>query len=186
MSVFKLSDQSVQLLNAQVNLSGTFHHSLRRDDRSALPFRLNVDRCAQSTAFIVEIGAQRHSITLANGKTAHAKLVNFINEIACGHHEPAAISPSVATLDEAHRDQVLGIIGRGGALTLDVGLELPINLAFHRHRTRAAVTAIMSIGVKRPRTKCFTVCGSEAEMYEQVAESINHLITVATPATEAA
>lgn len=186
MRTLTLSNQSLQLLNAQVNLSGTFHHSLRRADRSALPFRLNVDRGAQSTAFVIEISAQRHSVTLVNSKTTQAKLVSFINEIASGHHEPAAIDTSSSRLEHTYRDQVLGVIGRGGALTLDVGLELPINLAVHRNRTRAAVTAIMSIGVKRPRTKCFTVCGSEAEMYEQVAESINHLVTVATPATEAA
>ena len=148
--------------------------------------RLILDRGAQSNGFIVELGEQRHSLTLRNRNTTHRKLVDFITEIANGHVEPRRSEPNSTKLGVEAREQVFDLIGRGGALALDVGLELPINLAVNRNRTRAAVTAIMSIDVKRLRTKCFTVCGSEAEMYEQVAESINHLITVATPATEAA
>jgi hypothetical protein len=186
MRTLTLSDQSLQLLNAQVNLSGTFNHTLRSAERPALPFRLIVDREAQSTAFIVEIGEQRHSIVLRNGKATHGELVDFITEIANGCVEPIRLEPSGAKLNADLREQVFDVIGRGGAMTLEVGLELPINVAVHRNRTRSAVTTIMSIGVKRPRTKCFTVCGSDAEIYEKVAESLNHLITVATPATEAA
>ncbi|MNE72198.1 hypothetical protein D3C80_1681190 [compost metagenome] len=74
----------------------------------------------------------------------------------------------------------------GGALSLDLGFELPINVAIHRTQTRTGITTIMSIGVKRPRTKCFTVQGTDVEMYEKVAESINHLATAATPAAHAA
>jgi hypothetical protein len=186
MRTLTLSDQSLQLLNAQVNLSGTFNHTLRCADRPALPLRLIVDRGAHSTGFIVELGEQRHSLTLGNGKTTQRRLVDFITEIANGHVEPRRSEPNSTKLDVEAREQVFDVIGRGGALTLEVGLELPINVAVHRNRTRAAITTIMSIGVKRPRTKCFTVCGSDAEIYEKVAESLNHLITVATPATEAA
>lgn len=44
----------------------------------------------------------------------------------------------------------------------------------------------MSIGVKKPRTKCFTVYGSDVEIYSMVAESITHLAAVATPTAHAA
>lgn len=186
MRTLTLSDQSLQLLNAQVNLSGTFIHTLRSAERPALPFRLIVERGARSTGFVVEIGEQRHSLTLRNGKITHRKLVDFILEIANGHVEQSRSETNGAKLDVEAREQVFDVIGRGGAVTLEVGLELPINVAVHRNRTRAAVTTIMSIGVKRPRTKCFTVCGTDAEIYAKVTESLNHLITVATPAAEAA
>jgi hypothetical protein len=44
----------------------------------------------------------------------------------------------------------------------------------------------MGIGVKSPRTKCFTVYGTDVELYGMVVESINHLAAAATPAAHAA
>jgi hypothetical protein len=67
-----------------------------------------------------------------------------------------------------------------------MGFELPLHVALHRTKTRSGVTTIMSIGKKRPRTKCFTVYGSDVEIYEKVSESINHLAAAATPAAHAA
>jgi hypothetical protein len=81
---------------------------------------------------------------------------------------------------------VFELVRTGGSLSLDMGFELPLHVAIHRTQTRPGVTTIMSIGVKRPRTKCFTVCGTDIEIYKQVAESINHLAAVATPAAHAA
>jgi hypothetical protein len=74
----------------------------------------------------------------------------------------------------------------GGVVSLEMGFELPLHIALHRTQTRSGVTTIMSIGKKRPRTKCFTVYGSDVEIYKQVAESINHLAAAATPAAHAA
>lgn len=195
MSKFKLAPNALQVLNAQVNLTGVFNHTLRADQDRRLPFRLTVDRNESDTAFTIDMGSQRHSITLEHGKATHLRLADFIEEIANGPMDPGSSTDSlpifgnarrVAGFSDELRHQVFELVKRGGAVSLDVGLELPVHVAVHRNKTRTAVTTIMSIGVKRPRTKCFTVSGPDMEMYEKVTESLTHLITVATPAAEAA
>lgn len=196
MSKFKLDNRTLQLLNAQVNLSETFNHTLRSTpQREALAFRLKVERSTIDTLFTVELGSERHTLTLQNEKKMHLKLADFIEEIANGPLGPSNTadllnlphaSRQYARFDVEHRQQVFELVRTGGALSLDMGFELPIHIAIHRTQTRTGITTIMSIGVKRPRTKCFTVCGTDAEIYEQVAESINHLAAVATPAAHAA
>ncbi|MDL2187311.1 hypothetical protein P5706_24335 [Pseudomonas sp. ChxA] len=196
MSKFKLDNRTLQLLKAQVNLNETFNHTLRSmPQRDALAFRLKVERSTTDTLFTVELGIERHTLTLQNEKKMHLKLADFIEEIANGPFDPSDTadllsvphaSRQYAQFDVEHRQQVFELVRTGGALSLDMGFDLPIHVAIHRTQTRPGVTTIMSIGVKRPRTKCFTVCGSDAEIYEQVAESINHLAAVATPAAHAA
>jgi Txe/YoeB family toxin of Txe-Axe toxin-antitoxin module len=196
MSKFKLDNRTLQLLNAQVNLSETFNHTLRSTpQREALTFRLKVERSTIDTLFTVELGSERHTLTLQNEKKMHLKLADFIEEIANGPIDPSNTtdplnpphaSRQYARFDVEHRQQVFELVRTGGAMSLDMGFKLPLHVAIHRTQTRPGVTTIMSIGVKRPRTKCFTVCGSDAEIYEKVAESINHLAAVATPAAHAA
>lgn len=196
MSKFKLDNRTLQLLNAQVNLSETFNHTLRSTpQREALAFRLKVERSTTDTLFTVELGSERHTLTLQNEKKMHLKLADFIEEIANGPIDASNTadllslphaSRQYARFDVEHRQQVFELVRTGGALSLDMGFELPIHIAIHRTQTRTGITTIMSIGVKRPRTKCFTACGTDAEIYKQVAESINHLAAVATPAAHAA
>lgn len=196
MSKFKLDNRTLQLLKAQINLSETFNHTLRSTpQREVLPFRLKVERSKSDTLFTVELGSERHTLTLQNGPKMHLKLADFIEEIVNGPFDPSNTadlltlphaSRHYGTFNVEHRQRVFELVRTGGALSLDLGFELPIHVAIHRNQTRTGITTIMSIGVKRPRTKCFTVCGTEVEMYEMVAESINHLATVATPAAHAA
>lgn len=196
MSKFKLDNRTLQLLNAQVNLSETFNHTLRSSpQREALTFRLKVERNTTDTLFTVELGSERHTLTLQNEKKMHLKLADFIEEIANGPANPSNTaelltlphaSRQYAQFDVENRQRVFELVRTGGSLSLDMGFELPIHVAIHRTQTRIGITTIMSIGVKRPRTKCFTVCGTDAEIYEKVAESINHLAAVATPAAHAA
>ena len=196
MSKFKLDNRTLQLLNAQVNLSDTFNHTLRSTpQRKVQSFRLQVERSKSDTLFTVVLGGERHTLTLQNGPKMHLKLADFIEEIANGPVDssntvellpPPHASRRYAAFDPEHKQQVFELVRTGGALSLDLGFELPIQIAIHRNQTRTGVTTIMSIGVKRPRTKCFTVCGTEVEMYEKVIESINHLAAVATPAAHAA
>ena len=196
MSKFKLDNRTLQLLNAQVNLSETFNHTLRSTpQREALAFRLKVERSTNDTLFTVELGSERHTLTLQNEKKMHLKLADFIEEIANGPLDPSDTSDPLslphasrqyARFDVENRQKVFELVRTGGSLSLDMGFELPLHVAIHRTQTRPGVTTIMSIGVKRPRTKCFTVCGTDVEIYEQVAESINHLAAVATPAAHAA
>lgn len=193
---FKIDDRTLRLLNAQVNLSETFNHVLRSaPKREALPFRLKVERGTAETVFVVELGSERHTLTLNNEKKMHLKLADFIEEIANGPFD-SSNSADLLYLLHAERDygrfnvqdkqRVFELVVTGGALSLDMGFELPIHVAIHRTHTRPGVTAILSIGVKSPRTKCFTVCGTDVEIYGKVVESINHLAAAATPAAHAA
>lgn len=196
MSKFKLDNRTLQLLNAQVNLTETFNHVLRSaPKREVLAFRLKVERSTSNTHFTIELGSERHSLTLKNAKKMHLKLADFIEEIANGPADASNTAELLtlphatrqyARFDVENRQRVFELVRTGGSLSLDMGFELPIHVAIHRTQTRTGITTIISIGVKRPRTKCFTVCGTDAEIYEKVAESINHLATVATPAAHAA
>lgn len=195
MSKLKLDANTLALLKAQVRLTETFNHTIRSLRGDSVPFRLNVERTSDETRFIVAMGGQRDSLTLPNTKAMHLKLAAFIEEIANGQAISNLQSSLEAlrlhgtgpnNLDEQTSQKIFNLVRRGGSLILDVGLELPIHVAMHRNRTRNAVTTVMTIGVKRPRTKCFTVTGTDAEMYGQIIESINHLISVASPAAHAA
>ncbi|WP_460152723.1 hypothetical protein [Pseudomonas sp. S2_B07] len=196
MSKYKLDNRTLQLLNAQVNLTETFSHTLRSTPkREALSFRLKVERNPFDTLFTVELGSERHTLTLKNEKKMHLKLADFIEEIVNGPFDPSNAadllnlphaSRQYARFDTEHKQRVFELVRTGGVVSLYMGFELPIHVAIHRTKTRPGVTTIMSIGVKSPRTKCFSVCGSDVEIYKQVAESINHLAAAATPAAHAA
>lgn len=196
MSKYKLDNRTLALLKAQVSLTETFNHLLRAESqRQAMSFRLKVERNKADTHFTVELGSERHTLTLTNSKKMHLKLADFIEEIVNGPAdrslptEPSSLPHAdrrYGVFEIEHKQQVFELIRTGGAISLDMGFELPINLAIHRNKTRTGITTIMSIGVKKPRTKCFTVCGSDVEIYSMVAESITHLAAVATPAAHAA
>ena len=196
MSKFKLDNRTLQLLKAQVNLTETFNHVLRSaPTREALPFRLQVERCPAKTVFAFEARSERHTLTLNNEKKMHLKLADFIEEIANGPlnlsdtgdqvHQPHA-KREYGRFEIQDKQRVFDLVITGGTLSLDMGFELPLHVAIHRTHTRPGITTILSIGVKSPRTKCFTVCGSDVEIYGKVVESINHLATAATPAAHAA
>ena len=193
MSKYKLDNRTLSLLKAQVNLTETFNHLLRAEvQRDALAFRLKVERRKVDTHFTVELGGERHTLTLTNSKKMHLKLADFIEEIVNGPASPSDPSSvphahrRYGVFEIEHKQRVFELVQTGGALSLDMGFEQPINLAIHRNKTRTGVTTIMSIGIKKPFSKCFTVCGSDVEIYSMVAESITHLATVATPAAHAA
>lgn len=196
MSKFKLDNRTLALLHAQVNLSETFNHTLRTTPRhDALAFRLKVERSKTDTHFTVELGSQRHTLTLTNSKKMHLKLADFIEEIANDPVDPSTPPESPPDLhanrrygafDVEYKEQVFELVRNGGTISLDLGFEQPIYLAIHRNKTRSGITTIMCIGVKSPRTKCFTVYGTDVELYSMVVESINHLAAAATPAAHAA
>ncbi|WP_116828058.1 hypothetical protein [Pseudomonas syringae] len=191
MSKFKIDANTLTLLKAQAKLTETFNHTIRSAKSGALPFRLKVEHASAETQFRVEVGNQRHSLTLPNTPKMHIQLAAFIEEIANG---PLDLGTSKAkradgkynVLDEQLSLQVFDLVRRGGMLSLEVGLEQPIHVSIHRNRTRTAATTLMTIGVRQPRTKCFTLSGPDAEIHEKVVESINHLASIATPAMQAA
>lgn len=194
MSNLKLDSNTLALLKAQVRLTETFKHSLRSAG-GFLRFRLNVEHTSDRTRFIVEMGDERHSLTLPNSRSMHLKLAGFIEDIARGQvalnlqqnlNAPLRAHAVANILGEQKSSEVFNLIRRGGGLNLDLGIGLPLHIAVHRNRTRPAVTTVMSIGVSPPRTKCFTVTGTDAEIYKQIVESIHHLVSVASPAARAA
>ncbi|WP_334597257.1 hypothetical protein [Pseudomonas alvandae] len=194
MSKFKIDNRTLTLLSAQANLSGTFNHTLRSTSRrDVLAFRLKAERNKVDSTFTIELGSERHTLTLPNTKKTHLKLADFIEEVVNGPSDMTGepqpkrhAEREYGTFSSQKREQVYRLVSKGGFTDLDLGFELPIRLAVHRTSTRSGITVVMSIGIKSPRTKCFTVYGTEAEMYEQVCESINHLAVLATPAAHAA
>jgi hypothetical protein len=193
---YKIDNRTLQLLNAQVNLTETFNHVLRTaPKRECLAFRLKAERGTVESTFVVELGSERHTLTLQNDKKMHLKLADFIEEIANGLLDPSNTSDLVhrphadrqyGRFEVQDRQRVFELVHTGGVLSLDMGFDLPLHVALHRTHTRSGVTAILSIGNKSPHTRCFTVCGSDVEIYGKVSESINHLAAAATPAAHAA
>lgn len=193
MSKYRLDNRTLALLKAQVSLTETFNHLLRAETRrQTLTFRLKAERRKVDSLFTVELGSERHTLTLANTKNMHLKLADFIEEIVNGpatSADPSSLPHAdrrYGVFEIEHKQQVFDLVQTGGALSLDMGFEQPINLAIHRNKTRTGITTIISIGVRKPRTKCFTVYGNDVEIYSMVAESITHLAAVATPAAHAA
>ena len=193
MNTFKLDNRTLTLLKAQANLSETFSHTLRSTPRrKALPFRLKAERSQIETTFTVELGSERHTLTLPNGPKAHLKLADFIEEIANGPRDPVErpnlphATRRYGEFEEEHRQRIFELVHTGGVTSLEMGFDVPLHVAIHRTRSRQGVTAILSIGAKCPRTKCFTTYGPETETYKKVSESILHLAAAATPAAHAA
>jgi hypothetical protein len=59
---YKIDNRTLQLLNAQVNLTETFNHVLRTaPKRECLAFRLKVERGTTESSFVVELGSERHT-----------------------------------------------------------------------------------------------------------------------------
>lgn len=193
---YKIDNRTLQLLNAQVNLTETFNHVLRTaPKRECLAFRLKAERGTVESTFIVELGSERHTLTLQNDKKMHLKLADFIEEIANGPIDPSNTGDVVhrphADRQYGHfevqdKQRVLELVRTGGVLSLDMGFDVPLHVVVHRPHTIACITAILSIGKKSPRTRCFTACGTDVEIYGKVTESINHLAATATPAAHAA
>lgn len=193
---YKIDNRTLHLLNAQVNLTETFNHVLRTAPRrECLAFRLKVERGISESTFVVELGNERHTLTLPNEKKMHLKLADFIEEIANGPfdashtsdllHRPHA-SREYGRFDVSDKQRVFGLVCTGGVLNLDMGFDCPLIVALHRTQSRSGVTTILSIGNKTPHTRCFTVYGSDVEIFGKISESINHLAAAATPAAHAA
>lgn len=193
---YKIDNRTLQLLNAQVNLTETFNHVLRTaPKRECLAFRLKAERGTVKSTFIVELGSERHTLTLQNDKKMHLKLADFIEEIANGPLDPSNTGDVVhrphadrqyGRFEVQDKQRVLELVRTGGVLSLDMGFDVPLHVVVHRPHTLTCVTAILSIGKKIPRTRCFTACGTDVEIYGKVTESINHLAATATPAAHAA
>jgi len=196
MNNFILSSQTVQRLAAQVNLNGTFNHVCRAAMTGhTLSFRLIAERGTNSSTFTVETGIEKHSLTVDHrSKGIHQKLVDFIETIANGRMDSAETAPRaparskapLTLLDSNQEQQLRDLVRRGGSFDVELGFEHPIKVAVHRTATRPGITAILTIGVSRPRTQCFTVHDNLQCTFNALVESIEHMAAAATPAAQAA
>ncbi|MGA3825368.1 hypothetical protein [Pseudomonas chlororaphis] len=92
MSRLKLSNQSKQLLAAQVRLTGTFHHDLKTAIGTNVQATTEFDQCTSAIHLAVAIGGTRNSITMDrkhrnNGRRA----ARFIEACANGGVESLSL-----------------------------------------------------------------------------------------------
>lgn len=200
MSQFTLPEDALTRISAQLNLNGTFNHTVRSAwGGHQVMFKLQVERGLQDTACTVEMGGERHSITILNANPQrHLQVADFIDAIANGRVDSAALAPArvtrLPTLPEpepmldAEQDAALRLLVRkGGSLDLHLGFEHPIKVAVHRRPPAAhlgnmpGLSVILSIGESKPRTAFWTAFASYAQLYARLASSIEHMATAATP-----
>jgi len=191
--LFILSDNTLQLLGNQLNFNGTFNHTARSAyGQNAIGFRLKIERGETQTEATVEMGGEKHSITLHNGDGRNpALLADLIDAIANGRVDTAEIAPPLAMreaepveplLSTEQEQQLRLLVRKGGTLDLHMGFEHPIRVAVHRTFNKPGITAILSIGERKPRTLCWTSYEREARIYTRLAESVEQLASAATPA----
>lgn len=197
MNDFILDTRSLQLIAAQARLNGTFHHTCRSAlTRQQLAFRLQVERNTPNTTFTVEMGGDRHSLTLAQSQQKpHLAVADFVEAIANGRIDTAEPAAPRITDHSADDEPLLGadqerqlrdLVRSGGLLSLALGFEQPLHAAIHRNQSRPGITTILSLDEGQPLTTCFTLYCSDAEAYQRVVESIEHMAAIATPAPQAA
>lgn len=196
---FTLPEEGLQRLTAQLNLTGTFTHTLRSAyGGHQLMARVRIERGQPNTAVRIEMGEQVHTLDV---QTAHPEkdlqVADFIDAIANGRVDGGELAPPRVTrqpllpepaslLDETQLGRLKHMVRHGGFASLETGHEHPIHVAVHRTRPAEGVTIIASIGAARPRTKCFTVRGDQRECLKRLLSSIEHLHIIATPQRAAA
>lgn len=196
---FTLPEEGLQRLAAQLNLTGTFTHTLRSAyGGHQLLARVRIERGQPYTAVRIEMGDQVHTLDVQTAHPEkHLQVADFIDAIANGRVDGGEVAPPRVTrqpllpepdalLDETQLGRLRYMVRHGGFACLETGLELPINVAVHRTRPAEGVTVIASIGTAKPRTKCFTVRGDQRECLKRLLSSIEHLHIIATPQRAAA
>lgn len=194
MSNFTLPEEALTRIAAQVNVSGTFSHTVRSaTSRHQVMLSLTTERGPLTTDATIQLGGERHSMTLVNADPErHIQLADYIDAIANGRVDSAAVAPARVTrhpllpepdplLDATQAASLQALVRKGGTLDLHLGHEHPVRVAVHRTHSRPGITAIASIGENRPRTSCFTNYGHPASCYERLLQSIEHLAACATP-----
>lgn len=197
---FTLPEENLLRLQAQLNLTGTFNHTVSRMpySREQVMFRIRIERGEPTTAVKIEMGGQVHSIDVQTAHPEkHLQVADYIDAIANGRVDSAEVAPARVTrmpllpepnslLDDTQLGRLKHMVRHGGFASLETGHQNPINVAVHRTRPAQGVTVIASIGSARPRTKCFTVRGDERECLKRLLISIEDLHIIATPQRAAA
>jgi len=193
MSRLLVEENSLPLFKAQANLNGTFNHKLfSLYTIEKVPYQLTVERDDSATTFIVEMKGQRHSMTLRRiPKRIDLRLADFVEGIANGQIDtgdcpaPRLTAGGAAFADPVNNDhlvQLRGLIVEGGFISLDLGLERPVQVAMHRTRSQQGITAILGIDDRHPQTQCFTAYGLDDYVFDLTLQSLEHLVRSAAPA----
>ncbi|WP_416311147.1 hypothetical protein [Pseudomonas sp. W03] len=190
---FTLSDNSLTLIAAQLELNGRFRHTCRSAyGQAQIELVLEVERGLETTEAVITIGGQRHSLTLNTRSSEKAQqLADFIDAITNSRVDSAEPAPPrilrqviapESPLDTEQQESIRGLVRRGGFLELKVGLEHPVLVMVHRTFNTPGICTILSVGARRPRTVCWTI-RNETDSYcaKRLQESVEHLITLATP-----
>jgi hypothetical protein len=197
---FALPEDNLLRLQAQLNMTGTFNHTVSRMpySRDQVAFRIRIERGQLNTAVRIEMGEQVHTLDVQTAHPEkHLQVADFIDAIANGRVDGGELAPPrvtrqpllpepAALLDETQLGRLKHMVRHGGFTSLETGHEHPIHVAVHRTRPAEGVTVIASIGAARPRTKCFTVRGNQHECLKRLLISIEHLHIIATPQRAAA
>lgn len=196
---FTLPEEGLQRLTAQLNLTGTFTHTLRSAyGGHQLMARVRIERGQPTTVVRIEMGDQVHTLDVQTAHPEkHLQVADFIDAIANGRVDGGELAPPrvtrqpllpepAALLNETQLGRLKHMVRHGGFASLETGHEHPIHVAVHRTRPAEGVTIIASIGTARPRTKCFTVRGDQRECLKRPLISIEHLHIIATPQRAAA
>ena len=196
---FTLPEENLLRLQAQLNMTGTFNHTVRAAySRDVVSFRIRIERGQPATTVRIEMGEMVHTLDVQTAHPEkHLQVADFIDAIANGRVDGGELAPprvtrqpllpepdALLTTDQTNRLRYM--VRHGGFTSLETGLGLPINVAVHRTRPAEGVTIIASIGTAKPRTKCFTVRGDQRECLKRLISSIEHLHIIATPQRAAA
>lgn len=114
MSRLQLSANAGVRLRAQLNLSGTFTHTLHNANRVSMQARVTIEPCSAAIHVRVEMGRSCNSLTLdrRNGSNP-ARLARFIESIANGECPLGIPEPGEHELASDMEIALRSAIGRG-------------------------------------------------------------------------
>lgn len=197
MNAFTLSDSSLRSLAAQLQLNGKFNHTCRSAyGRRFLQLTMQVEQGAGEAAVLVEIGGERHSITISHREPrGDSTLADFIEAIANGRIDsaepaPARVTPVLPELeplvDTSQQQALRDLVRKGGFLDVHVGLEHPVKVAVHRTYNTQGITAVLGLGESQPRTSAWTLRQPPEKCFLALLESVEHLAASGMPKTRRA
>lgn len=96
MTKYRLRQPSFIRLQAQLNLTGTFHLSLEDQAAQAIVHgKITTERSESSVRIDLRMGDQHHSLSLpSSGKSNATTVAQWLEGIANGQHETAKFKPT--------------------------------------------------------------------------------------------
>lgn len=201
MNGFTLGEQTLALLASQLRANGCFQHTCRSAcSRQRILFHLTVEHGPASTGASIELGSQRHSLTLPHSEPCPVqRLADFIEAIANGRLDsaepaPACLramplpeQPAPPRLNSHQQQQLRHLVRAGGFLTLWPDPARPVRVAIHRNHPRPGLTGILASGEATPHTLLLASDEhGEEGLYTRVVAAVEQLALTARPTAGAA